>query len=48
MLDTVVSITLHYVVGADVNFLIATLQPIFLTIIIAYTVEDTQTIKYQK
>ena len=40
MLDTAVSIILHFWGGADVNFLIGALQPIFMLVISAYTVAD--------
>ena len=41
ILDSIVSIILHYVAGPDVQFLIGALQPVFITLIIAYTVDDT-------
>lgn len=41
MLDTVISITLHYWGGADTQFLITALQPIFALIILSYTVDGT-------
>lgn len=41
VLDTVISITLHFVAGEDVRFLITALQPLFIMLIIAYTVDDT-------
>jgi hypothetical protein len=41
VLDSSVSIILHYMAGADVSFLIGALQPVFITLIIAYTVDDT-------
>lgn len=42
IMDSVVSITLHYIAGGDVTFLIGALQPVFIALIIAYTVDDTQ------
>ena len=41
LLDTAVSIVLHFYAGADVNFLIAAIQPIFLFLIMSYTVEGS-------
>jgi hypothetical protein len=41
ILDSIVSITLHYMAGQDVSFLIGALQPVFIALIIAYTVDDT-------
>jgi hypothetical protein len=40
ILDTIVSVVLHYVGGADVQFLIASLQPVAMTIIYAIAKED--------
>ena len=45
MIDSVTSIVLHYVAGPDVTFLIAALQPVFIALIIAYTVDDTTAAK---
>lgn len=41
MLDSVVSIVLHFFAGGDVTFLIGALQPVFIALIVAYTVDDT-------
>lgn len=41
LLDTVISILLHYFGSGDTQFLIKALQPIFIVIISAYTVQDT-------
>ena len=41
VLDTVVTILLHFYAGGDVTFLIGALQPVFIALIIAYTVDDT-------
>ena len=40
VLDTVVSVILHYAGGPDVQFLIAALQPIVVALIIAISIED--------
>ena len=45
LIDTVTAVTLHYVAGPDVSFLIAALQPVFIALIIAYTVDDTTAAK---
>jgi hypothetical protein len=45
ILDSVVSILLHFYVGGEVNFLIGALQPVFIALIVAYTVDDTVTAK---
>lgn len=41
IIDSVTSIVLHFVAGPDVSFLIGALQPVFIAVIIAYTVDDT-------
>ena len=41
LLDTVVSVALHFWQGADAQFLIAALQPVALALIASYTVEGT-------
>jgi hypothetical protein len=41
VLDSVISIVLHFYAGGDVTFLIGALQPVFIALIIAYTVDDT-------
>jgi hypothetical protein len=41
IVDTVISILLHFYVGGEVNFLIGALQPVVIALIIAYTVDDT-------
>lgn len=41
LLDTAVSIALHFYAGESVNFLIAAIQPIFVFLIMSYTVEGT-------
>jgi hypothetical protein len=41
VLDSVISIVLHFYAGGDVTFLIGALQPVFVALIIAYTVDDT-------
>lgn len=40
ILDTVISILLHYVGGAETEFLIASLQPVAMMIIYAIAKED--------
>jgi hypothetical protein len=40
MLDTIVSIILHYVGGSDTEFLIASIQPVAMMIIYAISAED--------
>ena len=45
LLDAVISIILHFWGGADVQFLIVTLQPIFIFLIGAYAVEDVALVK---
>jgi D-alanyl-lipoteichoic acid acyltransferase DltB (MBOAT superfamily) len=41
LLDTAISVALHFWHGADANFLIAALQPIALALIVSYTAEGT-------
>lgn len=41
LLDTTISIALHYFGGEDARFLIGALQPVFIIVISAYTVQDT-------
>jgi hypothetical protein len=41
ILDSVVSVLLHLFAGGEVTFLIGALQPVFIALIIAYTVDDT-------
>lgn len=41
VLDTIISLALHFWGAEDVKFLITALQPIFVLVIIAYTVDDT-------
>ena len=45
LLDTIVTIGLHFAVGADTQFIIGALQPVFLALIVSYTVEDIAAIK---
>jgi hypothetical protein len=45
LLDTIVSVFLHFYAGDDVNFLIAAIQPIFVFLIISYTVEGSLRIR---
>jgi hypothetical protein len=45
VLDTAVSIALHFWQGADAIFLIGALQPVALAVIVSYTVEGTARIK---
>lgn len=45
LLDTVVSVGLHFWQGADAIFLIGALQPVFLALIASYTVEGTARIR---
>lgn len=41
LLDTVVSVLLHFYGGPDTAFIIGALQPVFIALISAYTVDDT-------
>lgn len=45
VLDTAVSVGLHYWQGANANFLIMAMQPIFIALITSYTVEGSARIK---
>lgn len=45
LLDTVISISLHFWGGEDVRFLVITLQPIFAMLILMYGLEDLQIAK---
>ena len=45
LLDTTMTITLHFAVGADAQFVIGALQPVFLALIVAYTAEDVAEIR---
>ncbi len=45
ILDTVVSVAGHFLIGEDAHFLIAAIQPIFLAIIVGITVEDAAALK---
>lgn len=47
-LDTAIALTLHFVAGPDVNFVITALQPLFIVIITSYTVEDVALIRAGK
>jgi hypothetical protein len=40
-MDSAISIVLHFYAGGDVTFLTGALQPVFIALIIAYTVDDT-------
>lgn len=46
VLDTIVSVVLHYYGGTDVQFLVGALQPVFISVILAYTIDDTAALKY--
>ena len=48
MLDTAVSLVLHYAAIPDATYLIGLLQPIFLLVIYSYTAEGTARIKAGK
>lgn len=41
VLDSAGSIVLHFYGGPDVSFLIGALQPVFIALIIAFTIDDT-------
>jgi hypothetical protein len=41
MLDTAISIALHFWGGEDVKFLITTLQPVFILVILVYTADNS-------
>ena len=45
IVDSVTSIVLHFVAGPDVSFLIGALQPVFIALIVAYTIDDVTTAK---
>lgn len=45
ILDTVASVAIHYYGGAETEFLIASLQPLFLMAIYSYTQEGTARIR---
>ena len=45
LLDTVISIVLRFYGGEDMNFLIAAIQPIFVFLIMSYTVEGSLRIR---
>lgn len=45
ILDTVVSIALHLWTGEDATFYVATMQPVFLLVILSVTHEDVTAIK---
>ncbi len=45
VLDVAVAIALHFLTGEDATFLIVTLQPLFLAVIISVTQEDVAAIK---
>lgn len=40
LVDVIVSILLHYLGGSDMKFLIITIQPVVITVIVAYTIDD--------
>jgi len=41
VMDSAISILLHFFASGDVTFLTGALQPVFIALIIAYTVDDT-------
>lgn len=41
VLDTAVTVALHFMAGEDAKFLIGALQPVFVMMIASYTVEGT-------
>lgn len=45
VLDTVVSVALRFLAGDDAQFLVAALQPIFIVIVVSFTIEDREAIR---